>query len=178
MNEFLPWELTTDTIKALRAADDISFHFHEGPNEPNAWVTATKRTKRTDGFGDDERSINVTAAHLFTVYEKSGSSGRRMPTEAFASPTSAKFCPHWVTAAKFLKPGDRLFLHWTGGDVNTSLAELGWTAVHFDLEVARPVGKQGREERLVFRLDTRLVPADSGFYLKLPSRNPEYTLTD
>jgi hypothetical protein len=176
MSDFLPWELTTETVKALRNADDVSFHFREGTDRPNAWIHATKRIKRTDGFGDDERSIDITAVHKFTIYESSGSSGRRMPTEAFGSIGSAQFDPQWVTVAKLLKAGDRLYLHWTGGDVNRGLKELGWTVIHLDVEIARPVGKSGREDRLVFRVDTRIVPAPSDFYLKMPAENPEYEL--
>lgn len=175
MTEFLPAELTADTVKALRAADDIIFHFHEG-EVVHAWVTAIRRVKRNDGFGEDTRTIEITASHTFTIYERNGDSGRRMPTEAFSSPGSAKFCPQWVTAARFLKPGDRLCLHWTGGDVRKDLAELGWTIVHFDLEVIRKVGKSGREERLVFRLTTNTELATSGFYLKMPDPNPAYEI--
>lgn len=164
--------ITAETLKLLRTADDVSFHFREGVEEPNAFVSVAHRVKH----GATTRNLPsyVAANHKFTVYQGDGTSGRRMPTSAYMSVLSAKFHPQWTTAARCLKVGDILTLHWTGGDSRLDLKKKGLVLVEFDLEAARSVGKSGREERLVFRIESRLTPPEASD-LRFPSG--EYELT-
>lgn len=164
--------LTADTIKLLRTADGVSFHFHEGTQHPNAWVQMSHDIKHAGSTHTLHTAL--AAEHRFTIYEGTdGTSGRRMPVKAYSSVSPAKFNPHWVTAAKALRTGDRLYLHWTGNDSSLNLKDAGLVLVEFDLEVARRVGKSGREERLVFRLHTLLTRAAAST-LEFPST--EYTI--
>lgn len=157
--------LTAEQLKALRNADSVSFHFN-GAHSPVAFVRATKRVKGNDGFGGRDLTVEIPAEQKFTIYERGDTSGRRTPVDAFTSIPSCQFSPLWVTAAKFLKVDDRLVLHWTGGDTHQALRDAGFTVGYFDLEVARLVGKSGREERLAFRLDTSVSKVGSGWPLK------------
>lgn len=168
--------LTAENIKALRNADSVSFH-HLNPNVDRinettgpTYVQASKRVDPKDGFGTREIEVEIPAEVKWTIYERNGNSGRTTPSRAFMSIQSCQFAPEWVTFAQLLKTGDRLVLHWTrnGSDF---LRDAGLVVTEFRIEVRRST-KAGKEQRLVFLLDTRVEKNDGDFYLTFT----EYTL--
>jgi hypothetical protein len=156
--------LTAENLKALRGADSVWFK-HETACGDKTYVAATKRFDPKDGFGERDLTAYVPATPKFTLYDRNGSSGRRAaPTTAFYSAASAKFHPEWTTAAKLLKAGDRLVLHWTT-DSNKRVVAAGLTLVEFRLEVRRATAK-GREEHLCFHLGSVVEQTTSNFSLE------------
>lgn len=153
--------LSAEHLKALRNAHSVSFHTLE---EGECYIRATKPTDPGDGFGSRELTVDVPAQPQFTIYEHNGTSGRRTPKAAFWSIMACRFHPEWVTAARFLKAGDKVFLHWTS-DTSENLRASGWRTYKFALVVTRKIGKTAREERLEFLLDARTERAGNDFYL-------------
>lgn len=164
--------LTSEQVKALRNADHVSFHF----DTPGVcYVRASKNVDPGDGFGDRSVHVEIPAESQFTVYERSGCTGRRDVAKAFWPLGAAKFVPQWVTAARHFKAGDRLVLHWTTGDVTREQRDAGFTLVSFDVIAVRTL-KGGRQERHVFMLgasatETKLLSAYVTFEV-----DPEYTI--
>lgn len=165
MNDLL---LTADTLKALRNADSMSFHYTPDADGPSTYIRASKRVNPNDGFGAREIDVEIPADVKWTIYESTGDTGRSMPVRAFWSILSCQFSPEWTTLTQLLKVGDRLVLHWTSAS-SGDLREAGFINYEFGIDVRRTVGKAAKEQRLAFLLDARTEKRTSDFYLTFAS---------
>lgn len=163
--------LTAEHLKALRNADDVSFHHVPSEDGPPTYVRATKRVDPKDGFGPRGIDVEIPADVQWAIYERGGDTGRSTPTRAYWSILSCKFSPQWKTLAQLLKVGDRLVLQWTR-QASGDLRAAGFATYEFGVDVRRITGKAGKEQRLAFLLDARTEKLGNDFYLTFP----EYTL--
>lgn len=126
-------------LAAIRQADRISFHFHEGVHS----VVCTKKVESPGPYGDSERDYE------FPV--KGGFPYSKTARACFAMIYTTRFNEEWQTIAGCLKVGDELRLHWRA-DSNQYLRDAG---LHFD-ELLLHV-KRGSKV-LVFSVATSICP--------------------
>ena len=105
--------LTSDDVKALRQADQVSFHFHQDQGS----IVATKRVKNPGPFGERERRHEFNVSSSF-----SGNKGSK-PRQCFAMEHGASYSETWQTIAQSLKAGDEVTLHWSADGERTGYLE-------------------------------------------------------
>ena len=145
--------LTADDIKALKAADDVTFHTTVGESSV---IRAHKRAKLNDGWASNESYYDINVSDSWVDYGRSyGSNGPGEYKYAFASVSS--FDEVWHTIASLLRVGDSLWLHWVVDNNSETIEKAGLHSDELRLVVKRANAKQA----LVFTVDTSICPDNS-----------------
>lgn len=158
--------LSSDDIKALKAATTVSFVFHNMVSdwERQHYIRAVK-TITEDGF---ERDLEKTVAVDGNIHDYQG--GWMYPEEerkqyhggytAYASIQSAQFATHWRTILGHLRAGDKLILRWLAANDTETLVRAGLHHDELWLRVERTTAA-GNKQTFEYFLDDRITPDNS-----------------
>jgi hypothetical protein len=145
--------LTKMDIAALRKADCVSFHQHDG----KSYICATKRTQKSerDPFSRDA-DYYIPCNVSFTSYEE-GVRTLFTPTfKAFDMIHTSRLDQCWQTTVLMLRAGDTLTLRWEHGALNTDgMASVDMCGDQLNLIVTRG------EHKLWFAVSTTVCPRHS-----------------
>lgn len=155
--------LTADDVKALRAADSVTFFYK--PNADRAGEIVCRKTVRNaDPFGERERRWTVTTGSEFRGKHAGGAPIGPDTATCCESVTSAQYDEVWQTVAAMLKAGDELSLRWgadgfRNGYLESAVIRPGehcaGESLHVDsLEIV--IRRNGKT--LVFLLDVSVCP--------------------
>lgn len=141
--------LTTDDIKALRKADDVSFH---KLGTGSSHIRATKRTRNTGVFSGSEDSFReIAVGSMLHDYEQDSVNRCGECWSAFEMIHSAECCLAWQTIAGLLRAQDEIVLLWGHGAAGTiGIRDAGMVGDTLSLAVLRG------EKTLCFRISTRV----------------------
>lgn len=134
--------LTNDDVKALRQADRLSFHFHNGETE----IVATRENRTAGPFDDRERKHRIAAESRFR-----GGDGDK-PRACFAMLhgmwEDANCGP---TLARLVKPADQLRLQWIADNSNGYLTQARERGVElFRDELHLQIVRKGKPFAMLF----------------------------
>lgn len=167
-----PGTLTTEDIAALRMAEDVTFHHHDGKafirlyigrggnNPPRVYTVREQRLfAENDSYVADRTRTIPVPSHIYGYNDRSATDGSSW-TEAthphvacYASPYgAARYSRKWRTLAEMLRGGDEVSLLWTADNNTDNIRQAG---LHND-ELALLVNRRGK--RLEFHVDYSVGP--------------------
>lgn len=139
--------LTRQAVKKLREAHELSFC--ATPTESHITARKKKNDKTTDEFAVETRST-------FCDFDKRDS--KRIEEVAYCHYLmwyANNVNEHWQGIARFLKPGDRLELHWTrDGRRNEYIRKAGLHCDSLTLVVHRP--RRDGYDRFTFLVEVQI----------------------
>jgi hypothetical protein len=142
-------ELTPEDVAALRMADGVSFHVHDGTAHIRASLDTNKR------FSGEPRILTAREQRTFhETHEITGDRGRKIICDYRVSdhsrerPTDAVYaCFHyemfardreWQTIARSMHAGDHVRLDWTAGNDSPVMNAAGYHRDELRLVLAEP----------------------------------------
>jgi hypothetical protein len=161
--------LDTDALAALREADSLTFHVHQGRGFIRAYLDAHR-----------DNIYTAREQRLFATPQEHGGRRREIPCEygamgyrvhgetawtaagaphmaAYASVTSSRYGDGtWSTTAAALRVGDRLYLSWVADNNTVTLDTYGLHADYLTLRATR--GEAGKERALAFHVAHSVAP--------------------
>lgn len=156
--------MTKEDVFALRNADDISFHHHEG--------TDTIRLRRRSHQGPHQGLFTETEQRVFYRTEYGDERVRVIemgdPSNfgftAFAS-TSKWDDARWVTIARTIRPGDEVSLVWRPDDHTNDYLRNARPPLHADVLDIRVV--RGNKIVGAFMVATSITPDNSARMIQM-----------
>lgn len=131
-----PYALTRQDIRALRAADSVTFHLYQGRASVRAHQ---ERHNSSTGF-DQTHEIPATATVI--SYQK-GEHGRPTDMEAFHMIHSARFNYTWPSILARILPNSTLHLAWTRGNDTEAHTAVSFHADELHLSISRNGKSEG-----------------------------------
>lgn len=142
-------------IQALRQADRISFHRHNGESS----VVCTKEMRRAGPFEERERKHEIPCQDTIRAYNgPDGDYQDARAAQCFEMIHSAQVSETWRTIAGLVRAGDEIELEWIANDANgylKSATSEGRQLYHDKLYLHI---RRGGRRALSFYLDDSICP--------------------